>query len=114
MDSGVATRPIEDFDAYRQKLAEFVFRSGLIMKPIFDRARRDPRRVAYAEGEDERVLRAVQVVLDEGIAKPVVVGRPEVIESRIKRLGLRMEPERDFEVINPESDPRFNAYSMML
>jgi malate dehydrogenase (oxaloacetate-decarboxylating)(NADP+) len=111
MDSGVAARPIEDFDAYRQKLAEFVFRSGLTMKPIFDRARRDPRRVAYAEGEDERVLRAVQVALDEGIAKPVVVGRPEVIATRIKRLGLRMEAERDFEVINPESDPRFNAYS---
>ncbi len=110
MDSGVATRPIEDFDAYRQKLAEFVFRSGLIMKPIFDRARNDPKRVIYAEGEDERVLRAVQVVLDDKLAVPLVVGRPEVIAKRIERMGLRMRPEQDFEVINPESDPRYNTY----
>ena len=109
-DSGVATRPIEDFDAYRQRLAEFVFRSGLIMKPIFERARGAPKRVVYAEGEDERVLRAVQVVLDEGVAKPIVVGRPEVIATRVKRLGLRMQPERDFDLVNPESDPRFNDF----
>ncbi len=109
-DSGVATRPIEDFDAYRQKLEEFVFRSGLIMKPIFERARRDPKRVVYADGEDERVLRAVQVALDEGIAVPIVVGRPDVIGKRIERLGLRMRPAQDFEIINPESDPRYNTY----
>ena len=110
MDSGVATRPIEDFDAYHQKLAEFVFRSGLIMKPIFDRARRDPKRVIYAEGEDERVLRAVQVVLDDKVGVPIVVGRPEVISNRIERMGLRMRAGQDFEIINPESDPRYNTY----
>ncbi len=110
MDSGVATRPIEDFAAYRQRLNQFVFRSGLIMKPIFERARRDPKRVIYAEGEDERVLRAIQVVVDEGLAKPIAVGRPEVVAARIARLGLRVEPGRDFELINPESDPRYNDY----
>ncbi len=110
MDSGVAARPIEDFAAYRQRLTQFVFRSGLIMKPIFERARRDPKRVIYAEGEDERVLRAIQVVVDEGLAKPIAVGRPEVVAARIDRLGLRIEPGRDFELINPESDPRFNLY----
>ena len=109
-ESGVATRPIEDFDAYRQRLGEFVFRSGLIMKPIFERARGEPKRVVYAEGEDERVLRAVQVVLDEGVAEPIVVGRPEVIATRIERLGLRMKPESDFALVNPESDPRFNDF----
>ena len=76
MDSGVATRPIADFEAYRQGLTQFVFRSGLIMKPIFDRAARDPKRVIYAEGEDERVLRAVQVLADDGLPKPILVGRP--------------------------------------
>ncbi len=110
MASGVATRPIEDFDAYDQKLAEFVFRSGLIMKPIFDRAKNDPKRIVYAEGEDERVLRAVQVVLDDKLAKPIVVGRPEVIANRIEAMGLRMRPGQDFEIINPESDPRYNTY----
>ena len=110
MDSGVATRPIEDFAAYRQRLNQFVFRSGLIMKPIFERARRDPKRVIYAEGEDERVLRAIQVVVDEGLASPIAVGRPEVVTARIERLGLRIEPGRDFELVNPESDPRYNDY----
>ncbi|MCH6587752.1 MAG: NADP-dependent malic enzyme, partial [Proteobacteria bacterium] len=110
MDSGVAARPIEDFAAYRQRLTQFVFRSGLIMKPIFERARRDPKRVIYAEGEDERVLRAIQVVVDEGLAKPIAVGRPEVVAARIERLGLRIEPGRDFDLINPESDPRYNDY----
>ncbi len=110
MESGVATRPIEDFAAYHQKLAEFVFRSGLIMKPIFERARRDPKRVVYSDGEDERVLRAVQIALDEGIAVPIVVGRPEVIARRIEGLGLHISPESDFEIINPESDPRYNTY----
>ena len=110
MDSGVAARPIEDFAAYRQRLTQFVFRSGLIMKPIFERARRDPKRLIYAEGEDERVLRAIQVVVDEGLAKPIAVGRPEVVAARIERLGLRIEPGRDFVLINPESDPRYNDY----
>jgi len=110
MDSGVATRPIADFEAYRQGLTQFVFRSGLIMKPIFDRAAGDPKRVIYAEGEDERVLRAVQVLVDDGLAKPILVGRPEVIASRIERLGLRIVADRDFEIVNPESDPRYNTY----
>ena len=110
MESGVATRPIEDFGAYCQGLARFVFRSGLFMKPVFEQAREAPKRLIYAEGEDERVLRAVQVVLDEGLARPVLVGRPEVIESRIERLGLRLRPGDDFEIINPESDPRFKDY----
>ena len=110
MDSGVAARPIEDFAAYRQRLTQFVFRSGLVMKPIFERARRDPKRLIYAEGEDERVLRAIQVVVDEGLAKPIAVGRPDVIAARIERLGLRIEAGRDFELINPESDPRYDGY----
>ncbi|MEJ1994789.1 MAG: NADP-dependent malic enzyme [Limibacillus sp.] len=110
MDSGVATRPIEDFDAYRQKLSEFVFRSGLVMKPVFDQARKDPKRVIYAEGEDERVLRAVQSALDEGIARPILVGRPEVIENRVERLGLRLDLSKDVEVINPENDRRYKEY----
>ena len=110
MDSGVAARPIEDFAAYRQRLTQFVFRSGLVMKPIFERAQRNPKRVIYAEGEDERVLRAIQVVVDEGLAKPIAVGRPEVVAARIERLGLRIEPGRDFDLINPESDPRYNDY----
>src|SRR3546814_12744567 len=87
MDSGVATRPIEDFEAYRQKLQRFVFRSGLIMKPLFQRAKEDPKRVIYAEGEDERVLRAVQVVVDEGLAQPILVGRPDVVATRVPRLS---------------------------
>src|SRR5271163_902282 len=86
MDSGVATRPIEDFPAYRAHLIEFVFRSGLLMRPMFERAKQDMRRVVYAEGEDERVLRAVQQVIDERVAKPILIGRPDVIERRVERL----------------------------
>ena len=110
MESGVATRPIEDFDAYHEQLNRFVFRSGLIMKPIFSSARSDPKRVIYAEGEDERVLRAAQVVIEEGIAQPILVGRPEVIQSRLERFGIGVRPNVDFEVINPESDPRYRDY----
>ncbi|MGD1878478.1 MAG: NADP-dependent malic enzyme [Kiloniellaceae bacterium] len=110
MDSGVATRPIEDFEAYRQNLQRFVFRSGLIMKPIFQRAKEDPKRVIYAEGEDERVLRAVQVVVDDGLAQPILVGRPEVVASRVERLGLRIRPGDDLPLINPQDDPRFRTY----
>ncbi len=110
MDSGVATRPIEDFDAYCQNLQRFVFRSGLIMKPIFQRAKENPKRVIYAEGEDERVLRAVQVVIDEGLAQPILVGRPDVVEVRAKRLGLRIRPGDDVPLINPQDDPRFRTY----
>ncbi len=110
MDSGVATRPIADFAAYGENLSRFVFRSGMVMKPIFERARSDPKRVIYAEGEDERVLRAVQVVVDEGLAKPIVVGRPGVVNKRIERLGLRIEAGRDFELIDPHSDPRYDEF----
>ena len=110
MESGVATRPIKDFDAYCERLSRFVFRSGLLMKPIFERARRDPKRLIYAEGEDERVLRAVQVVIDEGLAKPILIGRPEVIAARIEQLALRIAEGRDFELINPQSDPRYDTY----
>ena len=110
MDSGVAERPIEDFDAYRQQLAEFVFKTGPAMKTVFERARRAPTRIAYADGESERVLRAVQGVLDEGIAQPVLVGRPEVVDMRIERLGLRMKADVDFELVNPHHDRRYREY----
>jgi malate dehydrogenase (oxaloacetate-decarboxylating)(NADP+) len=110
MDSGVATRPIEDIDAYRARLLNFVYHSGLLMKPIFDAAKKAPRRIVFAEGEDERVLRAAQVVVDENIAFPILVGRPAVLEKRIERFGLRLKVGKDFEMINPESDPRFREY----
>jgi malate dehydrogenase (oxaloacetate-decarboxylating)(NADP+) len=106
-ESGVATRPIADFDAYRDKLNSFVYHSGFVMKPVFSAAKKAPRRVIYCEGEDERVLRAVQAVLDEGLAQPVVIGRPEVIGKRIEKAGLRLVAGRDFEVVNPDSDPRY-------
>jgi malate dehydrogenase (oxaloacetate-decarboxylating)(NADP+) len=110
MDSGVATRPIADFDAYHQRLLQFVYHSGLLMKPIFQAAKDSPRRIVFAEGEDERVLRAVQVVVDEGLAKPILVGRPAVIAQRIERYGLRLEPRVNVEMINPDDDPRYRAY----
>ena len=110
MESGVATKPIADFDAYVTSLNGFVYQSGIVMKPVFSAAKAVPmeqKRVIYAEGEDERVLHAVRVVLDEGLARPILIGRPEVIEMRIKKIGLNLVPERDFEVVNPESDPRY-------
>lgn len=110
MDSGVAKRPIVDFEAYNARLATFVFRSGNLMQPIFERARVQRKRLLFAEGEDERVLRATQALLDERIADISVVGRPKVVESRIERLGLRMRAHRDFEVINPQSDARYSEY----
>jgi malate dehydrogenase (oxaloacetate-decarboxylating)(NADP+) len=110
MDSGVAVHPIEDFEAYRQKLSQFVYRSGQVMRPVFSRAREEPKRVVFAEGEEERVLRAVQTVLDEKLAKPILVGRPDVIERRLERFGLRLKIDRDVEVVNPESDSRYDTY----
>ncbi|RPH44038.1 MAG: NADP-dependent malic enzyme [Burkholderiales bacterium] len=111
MDSGVATRPIADFDAYRSQLEQFVYHSGNFMKPIFSSARRgETRRIVYAEGEDERVLRAVQQIVDEKLAKPMLVGRPAVIERRIERFGLRIRAGRDFGIVNPEWDERFRDY----
>ena len=108
--SGVATRPIVDFDAYLARLDRFVFRSGFIMKPLFTKAKSDPRRVIYAEGEDERVLRAVQVIVEEGLAKPALIGRPAVIDARLERYGLSIRPEKDFTLINPEDDPRYREF----
>jgi malate dehydrogenase (oxaloacetate-decarboxylating)(NADP+) len=112
MASGVATRPIADLAAYRESLAQFVYHSGLIMKPLFAAAKTSPKRVVYAEGEDERVLRAVQIVVDEGLATPILVGRPQVVEQRIERLGLRVRPGREFQLVNPELDPRYREYWM--
>ncbi|MGB3865087.1 MAG: NADP-dependent malic enzyme [Xanthobacteraceae bacterium] len=110
MDSGVATRPIVDFEQYRERLERFTFRSGLIMKPLFSRARTQPVRVIYAEGEDQRVLRATQAVLEEKLARPILVGRPSVINARIARLGLVIRPGHDFDLVNPEDDPRYRSY----
>ncbi|MCB2023359.1 MAG: NADP-dependent malic enzyme [Ottowia sp.] len=112
-ESGVATRPIADMEAYRQSLDRFVYQTGMVMRPVFHAARTaDPRRkrVAYAEGEDERVLRAAQVALDEHLATPILIGRPAVIEARIKKAGLRIKLGRDVENVNPEDDPRFRQY----
>ena len=110
MDSGVATRPIEDMDAYRERLNQYVFRTGLLMKPVFDAARRDPKRVVFAEGEEETVLRAVQTIVDDGLAKPILIGRPSVVDMRIERASLRIRAGEHFELVNPESDPRFKDY----
>ncbi len=110
MDSGVATRPIADMRAYTEKLNAFVFRTTLLMKPVFDRAKADPKRVVYAEGEEETVLRAVQHVVDQGLAWPILVGRPAVIEARIQKYCLRITPGKDFEICNIENDPRFKEY----
>ena len=110
MDSGVATRPLADLEAYRASLTQFVYHSGLIMKPLFSAAKAAPRRIVYAEGEDERVLRAVQIVYDEGLGKPILVGRPQVVEQRIERLGLRIRIGREVELVNPESDSRYRDY----
>ena len=110
MESGVATRPIEDFAAYTASLTDFVYQSGIIMKPVFNAAKAIPlerKRVLFAEGEDERVLHAVRVVIDEELARPILIGRPSVIEMRIQKIGLNLVPERDFDVVNPESDPRY-------
>jgi malate dehydrogenase (oxaloacetate-decarboxylating)(NADP+) len=110
MDSGVATRPIADLKAYHDRLSQYVFRSGLLMKPMFDRARLDRKRVCYAEGEEERVLQAAQTVVDEGLAQPILIGRRAVVASRIKRLGLRIVAGKDFELVDPEDDHRFREY----
>jgi malate dehydrogenase (oxaloacetate-decarboxylating)(NADP+) len=114
-ESGVATRPIEDWPAYLDRLNRFVFRSGLVMKPVFSAAKSaSAKRVIYADGEDERVLRAAQVVLEEGVAEPILVGRPHVIEVRLKRYGLKIRPGIDFGLINPEDDPRYRDYVDLL
>jgi malate dehydrogenase (oxaloacetate-decarboxylating)(NADP+) len=106
--SGVARRPIQDMDAYRQSLMSIVYHSGQLMRPLFNRAKLSPKRVIYADGEDERVLRAAQTVLEEKIARPILIGRPSVIEMRVRKLGLHLVPGENIEIVNPEDDSRFN------
>jgi malate dehydrogenase (oxaloacetate-decarboxylating)(NADP+) len=110
MATGVAKKPIVDFVAYQETLTRFVFRSGFIMKPLMQAAKADPKRVIYAEGEDERVLRAVQTIVEEGVALPILIGRPEVIGARLERFGLSVRPGRDFALVNPQDDPRYRDY----
>src|SRR5699024_5832739 len=108
MESGVARRPITDMEGYRQNLVSMVYHSGQLMRPLFQQAQNAPMRVIYADGEDERVLQAVQTVVDEKIAHPILIGRPAVIDMRIQRFGLRLQPGQDFDVVDPEQDERFN------
>lgn len=110
METGVATRTIEDLAAYRQKLNQNVFKSALLMRPVFESARAASRRIVFAEGEDERVLRAAQAILEETTETPILIGRPEVIEQRCERYGLTVRPGRDFQIVNPENDPRYYEY----
>ena len=110
MDSGVAERPIADMEAYREQLSQFLYHSNMLMKPVFSLAKKYPKRLVYAEGEDERVLHAVQIVVDEGLAHPILVGRPAVIEQRIAKLGLRIRAGEHFELVNPEFDSRYREY----
>jgi malate dehydrogenase (oxaloacetate-decarboxylating)(NADP+) len=111
MDSGVATRPIADLELYAQQLDEFVYHSGLLMKPVFSAAKAALKnRIVLAEGEDERILRATQVIVDERLARPILIGRPAVIERRLVRFGLRIKPGTDFDLVNPENDPRYREY----
>jgi malate dehydrogenase (oxaloacetate-decarboxylating)(NADP+) len=111
MDSGVAERPIADMEAYREQLSQFIYHSNMLMKPVFNIAKKYPKRLVYAEGEDERVLHAAQIVVDEGIAYPILVGRPAVIEQRIAKLGLRIRAGEHFELVNPDHDSRYREYS---
>jgi malate dehydrogenase (oxaloacetate-decarboxylating)(NADP+) len=110
MDSGVATRPIEDWDAYEHKLQSYTYRTSMVMRPVFESAQSDPKRVVFCEGEEEKVLRAIQTVLDDKLAKPIVIGRRAVVEARIKRLSLRIAADKDFDLVDPENDPRYREY----
>lgn len=110
MEEGLAARPIEDFSAYESRLNRFVYRSGLLMKPLFEKTKTNCRRVVYAEGEDERTLRAVRTILDEGYAEPILIGRPGVIEMRCERAGINLKAGTDFEIVNPEEDARYGEY----
>ncbi|XJC80339.1 NADP-dependent malic enzyme (plasmid) [Delftia tsuruhatensis] len=107
MDSGVAARPIEDMDAYRQKLIAMTYHTGPLMRPLYMQAKAAPKRIIYADGEDERVLRAVQTVVDEKLAQPILVGRPSVIDMRVKKAGLRLEAGKNVQIVDPEDDDRF-------
>ena len=111
MESGVARRPIADFEVYEDSLQRFVFRSGFLMKPLITKARAEPKRVIYAEGEDEaRVAPRPRCCSKTGIARPILIGRPSVVETRLKRFGLSIRPGEDFELVNPEDDPRYRDY----
>ena len=110
METGVATRAVEDIDAYKAHLDASVFKSALLMRPVFESARLAPRKIVFAEGEDERVLRAAQAVLEETTEHPILIGRPEVILQRCERIGLDIRPDRDFSIVNPENDPRYRDY----
>lgn len=110
METGVATKPVDDLDAYRDKLNESVFKSALLMRPVFEAAAMESRRIVFAEGEDERVLRAAQAILEETTETPILIGRPDVINARCERAGLTIRPERDFKIVNPENDPRYRDY----
>ncbi|MEL6647473.1 MAG: NADP-dependent malic enzyme [Pseudomonadota bacterium] len=110
METGVATRPLDDLKAYRQRLDASVYKSALLMRPVFDAAGMAARRIVFAEGEDDRVLRATQTILETTIEQPILIGRPDVIETRCKRMGLEILPERNFSVVNPEDDPRYRDY----
>ena len=107
MDSGVATRPIDNLERYRERLNDFVYHTGLLMRPVFAAAKKAPGRIVFCEGEDERVLRAVQTVVDENLARPILIGRPDVVSQRIARYGLRVRAGEHFELVNPDSDPRY-------
>jgi len=111
MDSGVASRPIADFDAYRQKLAAHVYRTGFVMRPVFEAARRAPQRIVFAEGEDLNVLRAVQIAVDENLAKPILIGRRAAIEASIARLGLRLRPGQEIDIADPADEARFQGHA---
>ncbi|MCR9275900.1 MULTISPECIES: NADP-dependent malic enzyme [Mameliella] len=110
MESGVAMRPLEDIEAYKQRLDASVYKSALLMRPVFQAAATASRRIVFAEGEDERVLRAAQAILEETTETPILIGRPEVIETRCERMGLEIRPDRDFNIVNPENDPRYRDY----
>ncbi|KZX95299.1 phosphate acyltransferase, partial [Sulfitobacter sp. HI0021] len=110
METGVAARPIEDLDAYKRKLDGSVFKSALIMRPVFESARSSPRRLVFAEGEDERVLRAAQAIIEETVERPILIGRPEVIERRIEKAGLNLQLGQNVDLVNPENDPRYRDY----
>jgi len=114
MKSGVATRPITDFDAYHDLLNRFVFRSGLVMKPIIEKAVSKTKRVIFSDGEDERVLRAAEIAMEDKLCQPILIGRPDIIERRLKRYGLSIRPGKDFEVVNPEKDDRYRDYVQTL
>ena len=110
METGVATKPVDDLDAYRDTLNESVFKSALLMRPVFEDAAKESRRIVFAEGEDERVLRASQAILEETTETPILIGRPDVIAARCERAGLTIRPDRDFKIVNPENDPRYRDY----